>query len=266
MPFISPVCRALRRLPRHRAAVTATVFYCMALPSYAVPLAPVNDVNVGLKPATREQVRAIGQALLLSHRKIQPDQDAVALHHQIDAVHDALAALTTPVAPSIVAVKTDSINASADAWSSAKAPHIKRLRLAVAQLRDQSHALRNKRNGISTAHSTMTTATNFIQTHAPVISQFVAGWQGSSATPATAKTHPVITSASDTALDRFDRLDADITAALALPPAQRQARLMVLSQEFSFSRMAASQQNQRIPDAQDTPTLISRFSGSTQSH
>ena len=268
------VGRVSSRRSRYCAVVVASIISCLAAPSFAVstphvnPVNPVNNVNVGLKPATREQVRAIGQALLQSRRKVQPDQDTVALHKQIDDVHEALAALIAPVTPTVVAEKTlfgiSTTSAPTDPWSTAKAAHIKRLRSAVSQLQQQSHALHDKRQGISTAHPVAATTTDFFHAHTPLINQLMPSWHDSNAAPA----HPqsVVTPASDVALARFDRLDADITAALALPPTQRQTRLMALTQEFSLSQVAASQFIRRIPTSTDTPTLVSRFSGAPQSH
>lgn len=178
-----------------------------------------------LKPETRDAVRAVGQAVLGAKRTYTPDPDAVALRDDVKAVREFVAALAEPSPNTPIQIRSAGAQSTAPsaspetAWRQARAADIGRLRSAVANLRNNSRALREKAAGAQSSSPSLLDS---------VVTFFTGGQRGADGTRTS-----IVTPVTTHALTRLEGLDTEIEAALALPDAQRQQRLRDLVASLS---------------------------------
>lgn len=238
------------RSNRHNAAAlrllasAATTLLIATQPAFAQPGAPLQEpspqANVGLKPATRDQVRAIGQALLATKRLQNPDQDATAMRQQLQAVRARLQVLTMAV-PTRVSVLKDGQAATPqkDAWLQVRASDIAEARKAAAALAQNGRTLKKKYRSENADGEP-----GFIEKHFPDAAnryrELAARVSGTTPPqPAAPQSRfASMTPVNETTLSRFDSLESDIAAAVALPADKRQARLHALIDELTPNETA----------------------------
>ncbi len=217
--------------------------------------------HVGLTPAQRQQVQAVGHAILAAQRHAKRSAESEAIRKQIKQAKAQLDALMVPVStgkislasPSSTGLSASSVSAppmtaraKIQAWHHAHAAQLAKLDTVLVHLKTRSGEVLKAR---------MPPQPGFWQ-H---LWARVAG--RSPARPQQA----VVTSLSDAALTRLGSLQSEVKAALALPEAERHQRLAALSEQLTIRKrfpMDASAKDTRgqMQDTarKETPTLISR--------
>ncbi|HEB55764.1 MAG TPA: hypothetical protein ENI98_05555 [Gammaproteobacteria bacterium] len=217
--------------------------------------------HVGLTPAQRQQVQAVGHAILASRRHAKRSAESEAMRKQINLVKIQLDALiapipagkitlapTTPAAGSRASAMTPEPMSAQDkihAWRQAYAPRLAGLGTEIQHLETQSTDLLNKRRPSKSGL--------WQQLRALIVD-----------TPPSSTKHGVVTSLSDAALIRLGSLQGEIDAALALPEAERHQHLLALSKRLNIHKHFRAKETGQVLEHEsrspevETPTLTSR--------
>jgi len=217
----------------------------------ALTHAESDAITAGLKPETREAVRGVGQALLQAKRSYTPQQDITPLRDNIEQIRRLLGTLTAPAGmnPRIeIAITTSSAASPLTTqavsrlpdWQQMRAGEIKQLRTATATLGQRCRALRKAR---------MPTVQKM-----SLFDSVITYFTGKPAASVDGKL-PVITPITSAALARLEQLDTEIAEVLALPAAERQARLKEMTVAL---RPGRQRPGVRDNPAEETPTFTSR--------
>ena len=215
--------------------------------------------HIGLTPSQRQQVQAVGHAILASRRHAKRSSESEAIREQINQVKAQLDALIAPVpagkislAPltttsgssaSAMAPAPMSAQAKTDAWRQAYAHRLTGLGKEIKHLEIQSTDLLNKRKPSKPSLWQQFRALVF------------------DTSPSSTK-RGIVTSLSDAALIRLASLQTEIDKALALPESDRHQRLIALSEQLNFSKnfhAKVIEKNRESHSAEaKTPTLTTR--------
>lgn len=202
-----------------------------------------------LDPQKHNQVREVGNALLMANRTFQADTDADQIHQQIHRVRQALETLTQPLPTQILTLsteqslfpkqKTRNQSSISTQWHQARRKQIAELDSALSVLQQYRNDFRGKYQELESGFF-----------------QRLSAWALSAPTDENA-VNPVITSVSEAALSSLETLEDDVNAALAAPPKERHQQLTVLAQRLSFKKHAAT-----LPESaqRETPTFVTRTS------
>jgi len=221
-------------------------FSCLPIAGQCSPAVEMS----GLKPDTRESVRAIGQALLHAKRSYKGNQSNSALRDSIKQTRQLVNELTQPLKPQQIELVNPNQSAqgaaSANArskllptgWHQAQATKIASLRTVTSNLRSQSQKLRSSRGNATATSSFFDSVIGFFTGRdKPVKSSMF-----------------ILTPVTNSALTYLEQVDAEMEIALALPASQRQQRLRELVDELNIVGQPIRIDDKKIV----SPTLSNR--------
>lgn len=218
---------------------TGTLVLGLLLPLAAVADGVAADGGIrGLTPAQRDGVQHVGQALLLAKRTANAPTDLVELRAKVERFHNAVADLGAPVRTTTLTLTNASQSTAPQAktWREARSVDIEHLYQAAAALRQRSRS-----SGTAAIPFGDNEAMRSIYAMLPDVADDIVVSDSIVATKASRQ--------------RIEHLHTDIDAALALPVAQRQQRLLELADEFQLRKHPSVQIAGSVAEA---PTLSAR--------
>lgn len=225
---------------------------CLCLQLFVMPVSAEEiSVKTPLDPQKSTQVREVGHALLMANRHYQADTDAQQIYQQVQNVRLAIESLTQPLPVSTLTLVNSSPSqnlsiqsnrastaTTTNQWAQARGAQINQLTNRMGVLRQRCTNFRAK-----------------YDMAAPGLLQRFSAWVTGTETSNETTKNLVITDVSTQVLDRLERLDEEVNAAINSSPDERHQKLVALAQSLEIS-----QQPVGLPEDEraETPTYITR--------
>ena len=225
---------------------------CLLIQTFAFSVhAEESSMKAPLDPQKSTQVREVGHALLQANRHYQADSNAQQIYQQVEQVRSAIESLTRPLPASTLTLanhtatqnvslqsKFSVTSSSANQWGLARETQINQLTNRLGTLRQYCGDFRNKH-----------------EANTPGLFQRFSAWVSGAETNNELSENQVITDVSTQVLDRLERLDEEVNAAINSSPDERHQKLVALAQSLEISQRPVG-----LPEDEraDTPTYITR--------